>query len=65
MAQCIIGLDIGTATIKVAVAENHGGRPFLVSVLKEPSLGLRKGAIVDLAEASSAVARVLHEVKKN
>jgi cell division protein FtsA len=63
-AQCIIGLDIGTSTIKAAVAENQGGRPFLVSVLKEPSAGLRKGAIVDLAEASSAVARVLHEVKK-
>jgi cell division protein FtsA len=63
-AQCVLGLDIGTATIKVAVAENHRGRPFLVSILKESSSGLRKGAIVDLAEASSAVSRVLQEVKK-
>lgn len=60
----ITGLDIGTSAIKVAVAENKGGRPFLRAVFKKPSLGLRKGAIVDLAEAAQAVSRALLEVKK-
>ncbi len=57
-------MDIGTAAIKVAVAENRGGRPALKAVFKEESHGLRKGAIVDLAETSSAVSRVLNEIKK-
>ncbi len=62
--QYIVGLDIGTAEVKVAVAENRNGRPALIAVFKEPAAGLRKGAIVDLAETSAAVARALAEVKK-
>ena len=60
----ITGLDIGTSSIKVAVAERRGGKPVLVYVNKEPCAGLRKGAIVDIADASHAVIRALSEVKK-
>ncbi len=63
-AQNILGLDIGTSEIKVAIAENREGKPALISVFKQPSAGLRKGAVVDLAEASSAVAKALFEAKK-
>ena len=63
-ADFITGIDIGTSSIKVAVAERRGGKPVLVHVSKAPSSGLRKGAIVDLAEASHAVIRALTEVKK-
>ncbi len=60
----ITGLDIGTSAIKVAVAENKDNRPALKAVFKEPSMGLRKGAITELAEASQAISRALAEVKK-
>jgi cell division protein FtsA len=60
----ITGLDIGTASIKVAVAERRGGKPVLVHVHKEACSGLRKGAIVDSAEVSHCVIRALAEVKK-
>lgn len=60
----VVGLDIGTGGIKVVVAENRGGRPALHAVFKEPSAGMRKGAIVDLAEAGAAVSHALAEVKK-
>src|SRR3989344_4099378 len=60
----IVGLDIGTSAIKVAVAENRGGQPVIRTVFKESSAGFRKGAVSDLAEASSGVARTLHEIKK-
>jgi len=63
-SQLITGLDVGTAEIKVTIAENRGGKPALLSVFKHPSEGLRKGAVVDLAETSSAVAKALLEVKK-
>lgn len=62
--QFVVGLDIGTASVKVAVAENRGGRPALKAVFKEPAYGVRKGAIVDLGETVSAVSRALGEVKK-
>jgi cell division protein FtsA len=60
----ITGLDIGTASIKVAVAQPRGGRLALVHVHKEQSAGMRKGAIVDIAETSHIVSRVLADVKK-
>lgn len=65
MSNYIVGFDIGTANTKVAVAENRHGRPVLRAVFKEPSAGLRKGAVIDLAEVSPAVSRTLSEVKKN
>ena len=64
MNQFIVGLDIGTAYIKAAVAENRDGGPVVRATFKERSAGLRKGAIVDLADASSSVSRALHEVRK-
>jgi cell division protein FtsA len=64
MANFVTGLDIGTASIKVVVAENSGRKPVLRKVFKETSAGLRKGAIVDLAETSQAVGKVLAEIKK-
>lgn len=63
-SKFITGLDIGTSSIKVAVAENRGGRPALKAVFKEPSAGVRKGVIVDLGETASAVSKALNEVKK-
>ncbi len=63
-SKFITGLDIGTSSIKLVVAENRNGRPIVRAVIKEPALGLRKGAIVDLAEASQSVSRALTEAKK-
>ncbi|MBI2623611.1 MAG: cell division protein FtsA [Candidatus Liptonbacteria bacterium] len=60
----ITALDIGTATIRVAVAENVRGKPVLRLVHREESRGVRKGAIADVTEASHAVSRVLAEVRK-
>lgn len=62
--QYLVGLDIGTAAVKVVVAENRNGKPALVAVFKESMSGMRKGAVTDLAETSAAVARALLEVKK-
>lgn len=63
-ANFIAGLDIGTASIKIAVAEKCAGHPVLKSVFKEPSSGLRKGAVVDLAEASQSISRAISGIKK-
>jgi cell division protein FtsA len=60
----ITALDIGTATIRVAVAENVRGKPALRLLHREQSAGVRKGAIVDVTEASHAVSRALAEVRK-
>lgn len=60
----ITGLDVGTSSIKVVVAEHRGNRPVVIHVHKEPCSGMRKGAIVEISEVSQAVNRALFEVKK-
>ena len=61
----IIGLDIGTSLVKAAVAEIKDGKPVLRAVFKEPSVGLRKGVVIEMGEVSPAVGRLFTEVKKN
>ncbi|RJQ29850.1 cell division protein FtsA [Candidatus Parcubacteria bacterium] len=63
-SRWITGLDIGTTTIKAVVAEHSGGKLGLRAVFRQPALGLRKGAVVDLAECLQALGPVLHEIKK-
>src|SRR3989344_7434224 len=63
-AAHLIGLVLGTGSLKVIIAENRNGRPALHTVFKQPMSGLRKGAIVDLAEVSAALARALTEARK-
>ena len=60
----ITGLDIGTASTKVVVAQLERGRLIPKWFSKEPSAGVRKGAIVDLSEATPVVGRIISEVKK-
>ena len=63
-SRFIVGLDIGTATAKVAVAELRNGKIILRELYKEPTAGLRHGAVCDLAEAVPAVSRTLEGVRK-
>lgn len=60
----ITGLDIGSSSIKLTVAERRGHRPALLHVHKEPCGGMRKGAIAEIAEVSQAINRALTEAKK-
>ena len=55
----IVGLDIGTSMIKAAVAEIRNNRPILRGVFKEPSVGLRRGAVIEIGEVSPAISRLL------
>lgn len=60
----VTGLDVGTSSIKIVVAERRSGKPALVHVQKIPCFGMRKGAIVELSEVSQAVSRALAGAKK-
>jgi cell division protein FtsA len=60
----ITGLDVGTSSLKVIVADCKGPRPIILYAHEEPSYGIRKGAVIDLSEASQSINRALSEVKK-
>lgn len=63
-SNLVTGIDVGTSSIKIAVAENQNGIPVLKWIHKQPAKGLRKGAIVDLGEASQSINQAIFELKK-
>lgn len=60
----ILGLDIGSGVIKAAVVEANPNRILLQEAVSKPSRGLRRGVVVDMEEASSAVNSILQELKQ-
>src|SRR3989338_174210 len=61
----ITGLDIGSQSLKAAVAEvKSDGRTVLVNLFKTPSGGMRKGSIDDLAEMTRSLNIMFGEIKK-
>lgn len=61
----ITGLDIGSQSIKAAIAEvKSDGQASLVKLIKTPSGGMRKGAVDDLAEMTRALNVMFGEIKK-
>ncbi len=60
----ILGLDVGSGSIKAVVAELGADNKISLLYAKErPSFGLRKGVVVDMEDAARAINGVLQEVK--
>lgn len=61
----VVGIDIGTTKVCTLVArlESDGGMRVL-GVGIEPSQGIKKGTIVDLAEASQSIARSVEKAQR-
>jgi cell division protein FtsA len=60
----VLGLDIGTHTIKAVIGEPVGPEKIkLYTGFSKPSRGIRKGVVVDMEEVAGAVTNVLQDVK--
>lgn len=62
----LVGLDVGTSRIKVAVAqERPDGTLSMVGRYMAESEGIRKGEVQDQKRACEAIARALHEAQES
>lgn len=61
----IVGLDIGTSTIKILVAQKKGKELEVLRYSQIPSFGLRKGAVVNVEETSKNISLLISDVEKN
>jgi len=62
----VVGIDIGTTKICTLVGrEESPGQIRILGVGIEPSEGIRKGTVVDLAAASKAVARSIDKAERS
>ena len=58
-------VDIGSSFVRVVVAEVISGeKPRVVGVGKTPSLGMRKGIIIDLEDVSKAIKSSLEKAER-
>ncbi len=61
----VVGIDIGTTKVCTLVARVEGERCLrILGVGIEPSQGIRKGTIVDLAAASQSIARSIEKAQR-
>ncbi|CAM2823821.1 cell division protein FtsA [Fructilactobacillus fructivorans] len=59
-----IGLDIGTTSIKVIVAEKANNQMNVIGVGNERSTGVSRGVIVDIDKASNAIGRAIRQAEE-
>ena len=64
-SHIVAGLDIGTSTIKILVAQKRGKELEVLRYSQIPSFGLRKGAVVNVEEASKNIRLLISDVEKN
>jgi cell division protein FtsA len=63
MEGVIFGLDIGTTKICALVGEIRQGQMQIAGLGHEPAKGMRKGMIVDVAEATVSIARAVEKAE--
>lgn len=66
MRNIVTGLDIGTAAIRIVVAEWKRGKntPHILALVKKPARGIRRGYITHPEEAAEMVAQALQEAER-
>ena len=64
MNGILFGLDVGTTKICAIVGEVSEGKLQIIGLGIEPSKGMKKGMVVDVAEASVAIARAVEKAEQ-
>ncbi|MBZ5978594.1 MAG: cell division protein FtsA [Leuconostoc gelidum] len=59
-----VGLDIGTTSIKVVIAQTTGNQFNVIGAGNAPSRGLRKGVIVDIDVTASAIREAIEQAQE-
>ncbi|WP_125589515.1 cell division protein FtsA [Companilactobacillus jidongensis] len=62
-SEFFVGLDIGTNSIKVVVAESSGDKISVVGVGSERSEGVNRGVIVDIDKAAGAIKKAVKKAE--
>jgi cell division protein FtsA len=65
--QIIVGLDVGTCNIRTVVAKIRADqpKPQIIGIGQAPSLGLRRGVVVDIEEAVKNISQSVQEAERN
>ncbi|MFW8600609.1 cell division protein FtsA [Desulfobacterota bacterium M19] len=62
-AELIVGLDIGTTKICVVVGEINDGKAEIIGMGVHPSIGLRKGVVVNIDSTVKSIKKAVEEAE--
>ena len=65
MNDLVVGIDVGTTKVCTIVGEVRPDEIFVVGLGIEPSRGLRKGAVTDIAQLSGSISASVHKAEKS
>lgn len=65
MNDLVVGIDVGTTKVCTIVGEVRPDEIFVVGLGIEPSRGMRKGAVTDIAQLSAAISASVHKAEKS
>src|SRR5262249_6798220 len=63
-SDLVVGLDVGTNKICTIVGEVRADDIFVVGVGIEPSRGMKKGIVNDMAQLTAAISASVHKAEK-
>ncbi|HMA87014.1 MAG TPA: cell division protein FtsA [Desulfosalsimonadaceae bacterium] len=61
--EIVVGLDIGTTKICAVVAEMSGGTFNIIGIGSHPSVGLRKGVVVNIESTVNSIKKAVEEAE--
>ena len=61
--EVIVGLDIGTTKICSVVGEMSGGKTNIIGIGTNPSIGLRKGVVVNIESTVESIKKAVEEAE--
>ncbi len=62
--ELIVGLDIGTTKICVVVGEVHDNRVDVIGIGRHPSIGLRRGVVVNIESTVHSIRQAVEEAER-
>jgi cell division protein FtsA len=65
MGDLVVGLDVGTNKICTIVGEVRPDDIFVVGVGIEPSRGMKKGIVTDMAQLTAAISASVHKAERS
>jgi cell division protein FtsA len=64
----IVGLDIGTSNVRVVIASvksKEEAKPRIIGIGQSPSLGMRKGVVVDIEEMTKSIKMAVDQAERS
>lgn len=59
-----VSLDVGTSSVRAIIGDMSGGALKIIGVGRAPSIGMRKGAIVDIDETVKAIKEAVDQAER-